>query len=89
MGIRSTRACYAHRLVFYLKPWQQRWAFDADVLENLAAFVVIPLGKGTWREGILRMRDFTAAREWAEHSMTTIPDAAATRMCPGHSGTAK
>ena len=61
----------------YLKPWQQRWAFNAHILENLAPFIVVPLGKSTWREGIQRMRDFAAAREWAQCSITKIPDATA------------
>jgi len=34
----------------YLKPWQQRWAFGALVLENLPPLVVVPLEKITWRE---------------------------------------
>ena len=59
----------------YLKPWQQRWAFGAHVLENLPPLVVVPLEKITWREGILRMRNFAAAQELAQHSITKIPDA--------------
>jgi hypothetical protein len=59
----------------YLKPWQQRWAFGAQVLETLPPLVVIPLEKITWREGILLMRDFAAAQELAQHSITKIPDA--------------
>ena len=61
----------------YLKPWQQRWAFDAQVLENLPPLVVVPLERITWQEGILRMRDFAAARELAQNSVTKIPDAGA------------
>jgi hypothetical protein len=59
----------------YLKPWQQRWAFGAQLLKNLSPLVVVPLEKITWREGILRMRDFAAAQELAQHSITKIPDA--------------
>jgi hypothetical protein len=59
----------------YLKPWQQRWAFGAHVLENFPPLVVVPLEKITWREGILRMRDFAAAQELAQHSTAKIPDA--------------
>ncbi len=59
----------------YLKPWQQRWAFGAHVLENVPPLVVVPLEKIAWREGIVRMRDFIAAQELAQHSTTKIPDA--------------
>ena len=59
----------------YLKPWQQRWAFGVHELENLPPLVVVPLQKISWREGILRMRDFAAAQELARHSATKIPDA--------------
>ena len=59
----------------YLKPWQQRWAFGARELENLPPLVVVPLEKITWRDGIVRMRDFAAAQELAHHSKTKIPDA--------------
>jgi hypothetical protein len=61
----------------YLKPWQQRWAFGAQMLENLLPLIVVPLEKITWREGILQMRDFAAAQELAQHSVTKIPDAGA------------
>ena len=59
----------------YLKPWQQRWAFGAHVLENLPPLVVVPLEKITWREGILLMRDFAAVQDLAQHCSTKIPDA--------------
>ncbi len=59
----------------YLKPWQQRWAFGAHVLDTLPPLVVVPLGKITWREGISLMRNFTAVQELAQHSTTKIPDA--------------
>ena len=59
----------------YLKPWQQRWAFDAQALASLPPLVVIPLNGTTWREGIRPMRDLNAAQAWAQHSSTSIPDA--------------
>lgn len=59
----------------YLKPWQQRWAFGAQELENLSPLVVIPLEKISWREGISLMRDFAAAQALAQDSTTKIPDA--------------
>jgi hypothetical protein len=59
----------------YLKPWQQRWAFDAKVLQNLPPFVVVPLDKITWQEGLPQMRNLRAAQELAQHSITAIPDA--------------
>jgi hypothetical protein len=59
----------------YLKPWQQRWAFGAQELENLPPLVVVPLEKISWQEGISVMRDFAAAQELAQHSITKIPDA--------------
>jgi len=59
----------------YLKPWQQRWAFEAEALERLPTLIVTPLDGTTWREGMQRMRDFDAAQDWAQHSRTNIPDA--------------
>ena len=35
----------------YLKPWQQAWAFDVDVLANLQPLFVIPLQGINWRAG--------------------------------------
>ncbi len=61
----------------YLKPWQQRWAFNPHVLESIPPLVVVPLEKITWREGIRYMRDFAAAQELAQHSVARIPDAGA------------
>ena len=58
-----------------LKPWQQRWAFGADELENLPPLVVLPLENIPWREGIWLMRDFAAAQKLAHNSSTKIPDA--------------
>lgn len=70
----------------YLKPWQQRWAFGADELENLPPLVVVPLKNISWREGILLRRDFGAVQELAQHSDTEIPDAgeSAERLIAGY-----
>ena len=58
----------------YLKPWQQRWAFGAHVLENLSPLVVIPLETITWREGVSLMRNFAAAQQLAGNAATKIPE---------------
>ena len=58
----------------YLKPWQQRWAFNTPVLENLLPLVVIPAdGTGSRRESRL-VRDLAAAQELARQTDTRIPD---------------
>jgi hypothetical protein len=59
----------------YLKPWQQPWGFDVDVLANLQPLFVIPLKGIDWREGIGAMRDPQLTAELAAHANTTIPDA--------------
>ena len=59
----------------YLKPWQQPWGFDVDVLANLQPLFVIPLQGIDWREGIGAMRDPQLTAELAAHANTTIPDA--------------
>ena len=59
----------------YLKPWQQPWGFDVDVLANLQPLFVIPLQGVDWREGIGAMRDPQLTAELAAHANTTIPDA--------------
>ena len=59
----------------YLKPWQQRWAFNPQLLEDLPPLVVIPAGETGWREEIRRMRDLPAAQELAHQTDTRIPDA--------------
>jgi hypothetical protein len=61
----------------YLKPWQQRWAFNPHVLERIPPLVVVPVENANWREGIRRMRDFAEARELAMNSVVRIPDAGA------------
>jgi hypothetical protein len=58
----------------YLKPWQQPWGFDVDVLANLQPLFVIPLQGIDWRQGISTMRNSRLAAELAEHSSTKIPD---------------
>ena len=59
----------------YLKPWQQPWGFDLDVLANLQPLFVIPLQGIDWREGIAAMRDPQLTAGLAAHANTTIPDA--------------
>ena len=51
----------------YLKPWQQPWGFDVDVLANLQPLFVIPLQNLDWREGIGAMRDSQLTAELAAH----------------------
>jgi hypothetical protein len=59
----------------YLKPWQQPWIFDPDVLASLQPFFAIPLQGIDWRVGISTMRDPQLTMELAAHVSTTIPDA--------------
>jgi hypothetical protein len=59
----------------YLKPWQQPWGFDVDILANLQPLFLIPLHGIDWRAGIFTMRDRRSTAELAEHSSTRIPDA--------------
>ena len=59
----------------YLKPWQQPWGFDVDVLADLKPLFVIPLQGIDWREGISAMRDPRLAAELAAQVSTKIPDA--------------
>ena len=59
----------------YLKPWQQPWIFDPDVLAGLQPLFAIPLQGIDWREGISAMRDPRLAAELAAQVSTKIPDA--------------
>jgi len=59
----------------YLKPWQQPWAFDPDVLARLEPLFAIPLQGIDWREGISRMRDPQLTTKVAAQDSTCIPDA--------------
>jgi hypothetical protein len=59
----------------YLKPWQQPWIFDPDVLARLQPLFAIPLQGIDWRNGISRMRDPQFAMELAARVSTRIPDA--------------
>jgi hypothetical protein len=59
----------------YLKPWQQPWAFDVDVLANLQPFFVVPLQGIGWREGIAAMRDPQLTVKLAARASSKIPDA--------------
>jgi hypothetical protein len=59
----------------YLKPWQQPWAFDSDVLARLQQLCVIPLHGIDWRRGISTMRNIFASRALAARTSTRIPDA--------------
>ena len=59
----------------YLKPWQQSWIFDPDVLGRLQSLFAIPLQGIDWREGISRMRDPQLTMEVAAQVSTWIPDA--------------
>jgi hypothetical protein len=60
----------------YLKPWQQRWAFAPEVIENLQPLFVIPLQGIDWRHGISIMRDSSLTAQVASRASTKIPDAA-------------
>ncbi len=59
----------------YLKPWQQPWAFDTDILSNLQPFFVVPLQGIDWREGIAAMRDPQLTVKLAARASSEIPDA--------------
>ena len=59
----------------YLKPWQQPWIFDPDVLARLQPLFAIPLQGMDWREGISTMRDPQLTMKLAARVSTTIPDA--------------
>jgi hypothetical protein len=59
----------------YLKPWQQPWIFDPDVLARLQPLFAIPLQGMDWREGISAMRDPQRTIEVAAHVSTIVPDA--------------
>jgi hypothetical protein len=59
----------------YLKPWQQPWGFDVDVLAKLEPLFVIPLQRIDWRDGIGAMRDPQLTADLAANSSTKIPDA--------------
>ena len=59
----------------YLKPWQQSWIFDPDVLARLQPLFAIPLQGLGWREGISTMRDPQLTMKLAAHASTTIPNA--------------
>jgi len=59
----------------YLKPWQQPWIFDVDVLARMQPLFAIPLQGMDWREGISAMRDPQLTAELAAHVSTGIPDA--------------
>ena len=52
----------------YLKPWQQPWGFDVDVLARLKPLFVIPLQGIDWREGIFAMRDPGWPQNWRRRS---------------------
>ena len=67
---RAVRAPFS----IYLKPWQQPWIFDPDVLAGLQPLFAIPLHGIDWRKGISAMRDPSFAAELAKHSSTRIPD---------------
>jgi hypothetical protein len=71
LSTRMTRVPFS----IYLKPWQQSWGIDPQVLDQLAPFFVIPLQGITWREGVRTMRDIAATTKLAENSCTIIPDA--------------
>ena len=59
----------------YLKPWQQSWGFDVDVLANLQSLFVIPLQGMDWRQGIATMRDARLTVKLAACASSKIPDA--------------
>jgi hypothetical protein len=59
----------------YLKPWQQRWAFVPEVIDNLQPLFVIPLQGIDWRQGISTMHDPSLTAELARRASTKIPDA--------------
>jgi hypothetical protein len=59
----------------YLKPWQQSWTVDSQLLSKLPPLFVIPAQGMTWREGVEAMRDVAATTKLAASSCTKIPDA--------------
>ena len=59
----------------YLKPWQQSWIFDADVLARLQPFFEIPLQGIDWPKAIATMRDTRLTMALAAQASTRIPDA--------------
>jgi hypothetical protein len=59
----------------YLKPWQQPWGFNRDVLVNMPSLFVIPLQGIDWRRGIFTMRDPLLVAQLAARASTRIPDA--------------
>jgi hypothetical protein len=59
----------------YLKPWQQPWGFNVDVLAHLQPLFAIPLHGMDWREGISVMRNPQLTAELAAQVSTRIPDA--------------
>ena len=59
----------------YLKPWQQPWGFDADVLAKIQPLFVIPLQGIDWHAGIAIMRNSHLAAKLASLATTKIPDA--------------
>jgi hypothetical protein len=58
----------------YLKPWQQSWGFDANLLATMQPLFVIPLEGIDWREGISTMRDPCLSAKLAAGASTKIPD---------------
>jgi hypothetical protein len=58
----------------YRKPWQQRWAIGAEILENLQPLFVIPLQGIEWREGISIARDPARTKKLAANTSGRIPD---------------
>jgi hypothetical protein len=59
----------------YLKPWQQPWGFNHDVLVNMPSLFVIPLQGIDWRQGIFTMRDPLLVARLAARASIRIPDA--------------
>lgn len=59
----------------YLKPWQQSWTVDSQLLSKLPPLFVVPAQGMTWREGVEMMRDVAATTKLAASSCTKIPDA--------------
>jgi hypothetical protein len=59
----------------YLKPWQQPWGFNPDVLTNLQPLFIIPLQGIDWREGIFTTRNSRLTAKLSAHTSTEIPDA--------------
>ncbi|HEU5246640.1 MAG TPA: hypothetical protein VFU09_06080 [Candidatus Udaeobacter sp.] len=59
----------------YLKPWQQPWGLNADVLTSLEPLFVITLQEIDWHEGISTMRDPRLTAKLAGRATSRIPDA--------------